>query len=90
MHRDVVAVRRRLAGDVEALVPSASAVTGQAAGGDRHVYANRTRFIPVACLGISDQLSWPPAEPAMPAATPDPGARQNAIDLAARMRAMWQ
>ncbi len=75
---------------LDLLVPQRFYVTGQAAGGDRHVYANRTRFIPSRLLGYFDQLSWPPAEPAMPAATPDPGARQNAIDLAARMRAMWQ
>jgi DNA helicase-2/ATP-dependent DNA helicase PcrA len=75
---------------LDLLVPQRFHVTGQAASGDRHVYANRTRFIPSRLLGYFDQLSWPPAEPAIPAATPDSGARQNAIDLAARMRAMWQ
>ena len=75
---------------LDLLVPQRFYVTGQATSGDRHVYANRTRFIPSRLLGHFDQLSWPPAEAAMPATTPDPSARQNAIDLAARMRAMWQ
>ncbi len=75
---------------LDLLVPQRFYVTGQAAAGDRHVYANRTRFIPSRLLGHFDQLSWPPAEPLTPAITPDPAARHNAIDLAARMRAMWE
>ncbi|MBL8436350.1 MAG: ATP-dependent helicase [Zoogloea sp.] len=75
---------------LDLLVPQRFYVTGQAATGDRHVYANRTRFIPSRLLGHFDQLSWPPAEPLTPAITPDPAARHNAIDLAARMRAMWE
>jgi len=75
---------------LDLLVPQRFYVTGQAATGDRHVYANRTRFIPSRLLGHFDQLSWPPAEPLTPAVTPDPAARHHAIDLAARMRAMWE
>lgn len=75
---------------LDLLVPQRFYVSGQAATGDRHVYANRTRFIPSRLLGHFDQLSWPPAEPVAPAVTPDPAARQKAIDLAARMRAMWE
>ena len=74
---------------LDLLVPQRFYVTGQAAAGDRHVYANRTRFIPSRLLGHFDQLSWPPAEPTQ-TAPPADGARQNAIDLAARMRAMWE
>ncbi|WP_298595371.1 ATP-dependent helicase [Zoogloea sp.] len=75
---------------LDLLVPQRFYVSGQSATGDRHVYANRTRFIPSRLLGHFDQLSWPPAEPVAPAVTPDPAARQKAIDLAARMRAMWE
>ncbi len=75
---------------LDLLVPQRFYVSGQSATGDRHVYANRTRFIPSRLLGHFDQLSWPPAEPLTPAVAPDPAARRNAIDLAARMRAMWE
>lgn len=74
---------------LDLLVPQRFYVTGQAATGDRHVHASRTRFIPNRLLGYFDQLSWPPAEPTQ-TAPPADGARQNAIDLAARMRAMWE
>jgi DNA helicase II / ATP-dependent DNA helicase PcrA len=59
---------------------------GQAAYGDRHVYAARTRFIPPALLPLFDCTSWP-----VVAAT----AAQNAVkkvrvDVGSRMRGMWK
>jgi DNA helicase II / ATP-dependent DNA helicase PcrA len=60
----------------------------QAARGDRHVYAARTRFIPAAILNRFDCQSWPVLRPAS-----RPGAQAAPIpkvDLAARMRGMWR
>jgi DNA helicase-2/ATP-dependent DNA helicase PcrA len=72
---------------LDILVPQRFYVTQQAGLGDRHVYGSRTRFIPNKLIGLFEQVSWPKAE------TETKGnaqSRQNAIDLAARMRAMWQ
>jgi len=59
----------------------------QAQGGDRHVYASRTRFIPPRLLNLFSQTSWPPA-----AAPTDQGRLALAavkLDIAAKMRGMW-
>jgi DNA helicase-2/ATP-dependent DNA helicase PcrA len=57
----------------------------QGSGGDRHVYASRTRFIPDSLAVRFDRGSWPVA-----ANEPAGGARPApAVDLAARMRGMW-
>ncbi|WP_454684530.1 ATP-dependent helicase [Ancylobacter moscoviensis] len=60
---------------------------GQAARGDRHVYAARTRFIPPTILNRFAATSWPPAQPAAPGVQAAETAR---IDIGARMRAMWK
>ena len=59
---------------------------GQAARGDRHVYASRTRFIPASILGAFEQTSWASVQ-----ATDDPRRQpQVRVDLGARMRGMWK
>ncbi len=45
------------------LVPHRFYVTQQSAGGDRHMYAGRTRFISEATAQKFEQLTWPPASP---------------------------
>lgn len=67
------------------ILPQRFYVHGQAARGDRHVYANRTRFITDAMLGCFASMSWPP--PAAGAAARPTGVKQ--VDLKARMRGMW-
>ena len=57
----------------------------QAARGDRHVYANRTRFIPASILTHFQQNSWPVAQ----AGDSQPRQPQMRVDLGARMRGMW-
>ena len=69
------------------MLPQRFFTHGQAARGDRHVYAARTRFIPPRILGHFSAASWPPAPAAEPAARPAETAR---IDIGARMRAMWR
>ena len=62
----------------------------QAAHGDRHVYASRTRFIPDSLLGCFESRVWPEE----PAGERDPAERkpepQPVIDVASRIRALWQ
>jgi DNA helicase II / ATP-dependent DNA helicase PcrA len=74
---------------LDVMLPQRFYVTQQASGGDRHVYGSRTRFIPAALLPRFEQLTWPLAQPAADAAAEAP-ANVGRIDLAARMRAMWQ
>ena len=71
---------------LELVVPQRFYVTGQQGLGDRHVYAGRTRFISNRMLGHFEQRSWPPPPPEL-RGTPD--SRQAALDLAAKMRGMW-
>jgi ATP-dependent DNA helicase UvrD/PcrA len=71
------------------IVPQRFYVHTQAPQGDRHVYASRTRFIPEAIAGCFESCVWPcPTGEAkgapIRAAEPRP-----AIDLAARVRALW-
>jgi len=67
------------------VVPQRFYVHQQGSGGDRHVYASRTRFIPDALRSRFERTSWP-------VAANEPGADARplpAVDLAARMRGMW-
>ena len=68
------------------LVPQRFYITQQAVRGDRHLYANRTRFIAEADLAGFEQQTWPPP-PVRPPAVPPPTA---VIDLRNRMRAAWR
>jgi DNA helicase-2/ATP-dependent DNA helicase PcrA len=70
---------------LDIVVPQRFYVSQQGALGDRHVYGSRTRFIPNVLLPRFEQVSWPIAAPS----TAGPHSRQQAVDLAARMRAMW-
>jgi DNA helicase II / ATP-dependent DNA helicase PcrA len=68
------------------IMPQRFYIHGQAKHGDRHVYAARTRFIPVHILGNFEQVSWPaPAEEHRRVSQPD-----VRVDLKGRMRRMWQ
>lgn len=60
---------------------------GQAARGDRHVYASRTRFIPEPMLDRFARTSWPPPSQAAGGRAPQPDIR---VDLEAKMRGMWR
>jgi len=54
--------------------------------GDRHVYAQRSRFISKPMLQHYDDVYWPPLAPVGTAgATPAP----SKIDIAAQMRGLW-
>jgi DNA helicase-2/ATP-dependent DNA helicase PcrA len=70
------------------VVPQRFYVHQQAADGDRHVYANRSRFIPQELERFFDLRVWPPAPP-----SPEHGASahgKGTLDIAARMREKWR
>ncbi|HZQ62201.1 MAG TPA: ATP-dependent helicase [Casimicrobiaceae bacterium] len=71
------------------LVPQRFYVHQQAAFGDRHVYASRSRFLPDRLLHQFTLRAWPDA-PADPTTTVHAAEPLAAIDLAARMRAAWR
>ncbi|MGE5465918.1 MAG: ATP-dependent helicase [Ignavibacteria bacterium] len=73
--------------ELDVVVPQRFYVTQQAGLGDRHIYGSRTRFIPNALLPHFEQTTWP-AAPETGKGTPE--SRGKALDLAARMRAMWR
>ncbi|MGO4408336.1 ATP-dependent helicase [Bosea sp. RAF48] len=73
--------------DLHLIVPQRFFTSGQSGTGDRHVYANRTRFIPNALLGHFERVAWPHAPAMEPGRTPS-GAPK--VDVRAKMRGMWR
>jgi DNA helicase II / ATP-dependent DNA helicase PcrA len=67
------------------VVPQRFYVNGQGRGGDRHVYASRTRFIPDALAPHFEARTWPVA----PAVVGMEQGKRFGIDIAARMRQAW-
>ncbi|MEE3499885.1 ATP-dependent helicase [Acidiphilium acidophilum] len=74
--------------DLHLMIPQRFFVHGQAAYGDRHVYAARTRFIPNAIVHLFDMTNWPPA--VVGATNAEPISPVPRVDLGARMRGMWR
>jgi len=72
--------------DLHLMIPQRFYTHNQSAQGDRHVLANRTRFIPKSLLGLFEKTSWPMVdrEDRTVAST---GPK---IDIAAQMRGMWR
>ena len=70
------------------LLPQRFHVQRQAATGDRHVHASRSRFLTRGVCAEFDERTWPPPAPA-PAAAAAPQADGARIDVAARLRAIW-
>jgi DNA helicase-2/ATP-dependent DNA helicase PcrA len=72
---------------LQLLVPQRFFVSQQSGQGDRHVYASRSRFVPDAVTTHFEVCAWPAAasgpEPPVPPAGP-------AVDLKARIRALWR
>ncbi len=72
--------------ELHLLVPQRFYVTQQSRNGDRHLYAQRTRFIPRQTLHLYEDILWPAVKPYEPVGfAPAP----VQTDLAARMRTMW-
>jgi DNA helicase-2/ATP-dependent DNA helicase PcrA len=68
------------------VVPQRFYAHQQRAGGDRHMYAARTRFIPTVLLDRFESRAWPaPASATATAASP----KREPVDIGARLRRMW-
>ena len=68
------------------MVPQRFYTHNQRGSGDRHVYAQRTRFIPNSILKHFASSAWPVATGAdRPTATP----ARKVVDVGAKMRRMW-
>ena len=72
--------------ELHLLVPQRFYVTQQTRNGDRHLYAQRTRFIPRPMTHLFEDILWPPVTPIRTDLLPSQPAR---VDMAARMRGMW-
>jgi DNA helicase-2/ATP-dependent DNA helicase PcrA len=70
------------------VVPQRFYVQLQAAHGDRHVYASRSRFIPDTIAGHFEACVWPEAK-GRGDDCPEAADARPAIDVAARIRALW-
>jgi DNA helicase II / ATP-dependent DNA helicase PcrA len=67
------------------MVPQRFFTHGQRSLGDRHVYAQRTRFIPNSVTKHFQKRYWPPANVSGVNTTKPPGS----IDVKAKMRGLW-
>ena len=73
--------------ELNVIAPMRFFTHGQPRGGDRHVLAARSRFLPPAVLSHFERVSWPQATPAQAVAAAPDGPK---VDIAARMRGMWK
>jgi DNA helicase-2/ATP-dependent DNA helicase PcrA len=67
------------------MVPQRFYVHGQRGNGDRHVYAQRTRFIPASITRHFESCTWPIAAPE----TRSTAAGRAKTDVGAKLRRMW-
>jgi DNA helicase-2/ATP-dependent DNA helicase PcrA len=67
------------------IVPQRFFAHGQRSGGDRHMYAARTRFIPSGLLELFESCSWPRVTAAAAAAK----SARAPVDLRQRLRKVW-
>jgi DNA helicase II / ATP-dependent DNA helicase PcrA len=70
---------------LDVIVPHRFYVTQQSRNGDRHMYAQRSRFIPETILEHFQARLWPPAQPG----TRDPHRILAPVNLGQRMRKRW-
>jgi DNA helicase-2/ATP-dependent DNA helicase PcrA len=80
----------RAAEDLHIVVPQRFYVHNQTHLGDRHVWASRTRFIAAHLMPFFDAYAWPRvAEPAAPGAAGLAAAAQAKLEIAAKLKRMW-
>jgi DNA helicase II / ATP-dependent DNA helicase PcrA len=68
------------------IVPQRFFAHSQRAGGDRHMYAARTRFIPPGILQHFEGCVWPRAAEAVQG----PEVERERVDIGGRLRRMWK
>jgi DNA helicase-2/ATP-dependent DNA helicase PcrA len=69
------------------MVPQRFFTHGQSNAGDRHVYAQRTRFIPNSMLKHFESRAWPHVGTSDSARMGQPA--RSPIDVQEKMRRMW-
>jgi DNA helicase II / ATP-dependent DNA helicase PcrA len=74
--------------DLHLITPQRFFTHRQNAHGDRHVYAQRSRFIPPSLLGLFERTSWPLIAAA--GASERKSAQGARVDVGARTRDMWR
>lgn len=74
--------------ELHLMVPQRFYVPQQTAMGDRHVYALRSRFIPSEILDCFEERTWPVLPAQAAGANAAPASSVN-VDLAAKMKALW-
>ena len=76
--------------DLHIVVPQRFYVHNQTHLGDRHVWASRTRFIPAHLLPLFDVHAWPRVpEPVAPSVAGLAAAAQAKLEIAAKLKKMW-
>ncbi|GAB5099396.1 MULTISPECIES: ATP-dependent helicase [unclassified Caballeronia] len=76
--------------DLHIVTPQRFYVHNQTHLGDRHVWAQRTRFIPQHLMQNFEATAWPPVPvAAAPTAAGLAAAAKAKIDIAARLKGMW-
>ncbi|WP_250472759.1 ATP-dependent helicase [Caballeronia sp. GAFFF1] len=77
--------------DLHIVTPQRFYVHNQTNLGDRHVWAQRTRFIPPHLMQHFEAGAWPPVPvAAAPTAAGLAAAAKAKIDIAARLKGMWE
>ena len=77
--------------DLHVITPQRFYVHNQTNLGDRHVWAQRTRFIPPHLMLHFEAAAWPPVPvAAAPTAAGLAAAAKAKIDIAARLKGMWE
>ncbi|WP_144156827.1 ATP-dependent helicase [Paraburkholderia sp. BCC1885] len=76
--------------DLHIVVPQRFYVHNQTQLGDRHVWASRTRFIPAHLLPLFDAYAWPRIpQPTAPSVAGLAAAAQAKLEIAAKLKRMW-
>jgi DNA helicase-2/ATP-dependent DNA helicase PcrA len=76
--------------DLHIVVPQRFYVHNQTHLGDRHVWASRTRFIPAHLTPLFEAYAWPRVrEPVAPSAAGLAAAAQAKLEIAAKLKRMW-
>ncbi|CAB3794753.1 DNA helicase II [Paraburkholderia caffeinitolerans] len=77
--------------DLHIVVPQRFYLHNQAASGDRHVWASRTRFIAAQMLPLFESSAWPPAPVvSAPSAAGLAAAARAKVEIGAKLRKMWE
>jgi DNA helicase II / ATP-dependent DNA helicase PcrA len=72
--------------DLHLVVPQSFFTHQQMSNGDRHVYAQRSRFLPQSVLSLFEKRPWP----MVGEQTDTRSSADTRVDIGARMRAMWR